>query len=280
MHPLIAGVPQPPLNFRMSGAQSWFTVIQIIVAAGMLLYAAREARRTRSPLFLCFLLGGAISVLWEPLVDVLGQCYLPAKGQWHAFTEIGRPIPLMMPFVYCWFVGGQGYLFYRIFKRGIDARRLFWLWGMVALVNVALETPGLVADVYTYYGRQPLDIWGFPLWWAFVNPLMPMIAGATVYRLMAHLRTRWALAAVIAIVPMADGAANAAAGWPVVVALNTDVGYAGTWVAALVTLGLAALVVQLVALAVARPGAVRGAAEPTVAKPTETVAQRSLAAHA
>lgn len=253
MHVLASVVPQPPYGFKMSGAQSWFTVLQIVVAGGMLTYAVREVARGRGPLFLFCLIGGAISVLFEPIVDVLGQCYLPAHGQWHAFTLLNRPIPLMMPFVYCWFVGGQGYLFYWIFKRGIDQRRLFQLWGIVFLVNIVLETPGLVANVYTYYGRQPLNLWGFPLWWGFVNPLMPMIAGALIYRLEPHLKTRWALLAVIPIIPMSDGIANGAASWPVFAALNTDTGYAGTWVASFVTLGLAALVVWMVSLLAARP---------------------------
>jgi hypothetical protein len=261
VHSLLASLPQPPYGFKMSGAQSWFTVIQIVLAGGMLLYAIREALRGRGPLFLYCLIGGAISVLFEPIVDVLGQCYLPARGQWHAFTLIGRPIPLMMPFVYCWFVGGQGYLFYRIFKRGIDRRQLFQLWALVFVVNVALETPGLVANVYTYYGHQPMNIWGFPLWWGFVNPLMPMLAGAVLYRLEPELRRPWALLAAIPLIPMADGVANAAIGWPVWAGLNTDTGYVGPWIAAFVALGLAALVVWMLSLLAARPSEAPARAE-------------------
>jgi hypothetical protein len=126
----------------------------------------------------------------------------------------------------------------------------------VFLVNIALESPGIIADVYTYYGKQPFDIWGFPLWWGFVNPLMPMIAGALIYKLRPHLEQvgQVALAlAVVAIIPMADGIANAAAAWPVIVALNTNVGYVGSWIAGFVTLGLALFVVWIVGLLVARP---------------------------
>jgi hypothetical protein len=174
----------------------------------------------------------------------------------------------MMPFVYSWFVGGQGYLFYRIFDRGISRRQLFQLYGLVVLVNIALESPGIAANVYTYYGKQPMNLWGFPLWWGIINPLMPMIAGTAIYKLKPLLTTPQLVLAIIAIIPCADGAANAIVGWPVIAALNTDVGYAGTWVASFVTLGLGLSVAWIVSLLVARPDTVAApVAEPASARP-------------
>jgi hypothetical protein len=261
MHALLAAIPQPPINFKASSAQNVFSIAQFVVFGVMVVFALRELLRGKGPIFLCCLIGGFIAVIWEPIVDVLGQCWLPSRGQhWEAFTLLNRHIPLMMPFVYSWFVGGQGYLFYRIFDRGIDRRRLFQLWGLVFLVNIALESPGIAANVYTYYGKQPMDIWGFPLWWGIINPLMPMIAGAAIYKLKPLLNTPQLIVATIAIIPCADGAANAIVGWPVIAALNTNVGYAGTWVASFLTLGLGASAVWLVSLLVARPAAVPVAA--------------------
>jgi hypothetical protein len=216
----------------------------------------RRLVRDRGPIFLACLIGGWIAVLWEPIVDVLGQCWLPSRGQhWEAFTLLNRHIPLMMPFVYSWFVGGQGYLFYRIFDRGISRRQLFQLYGLVVLVNIALESPGIAANVYTYYGKQPMNLWGFPLWWGIINPLMPMIAGTAIYKLKPLLSTPALVLAIIAIIPSSDGAANAIVGWPVIGALNTDVGYAGTWVASFITLGLGVSVAWVISLLVATPRA-------------------------
>jgi hypothetical protein len=262
---LLAAVPLPPYNFKASSAQDVFSIAQFVVFGVMLSFAVREVGRGRGPVFLYCLIGGAIAVIWEPIVDVLGQCWLPTRGQhWEAFTLLGRHVPLMMPFVYSWFVGGQGYLFYRIFQRGIDRRQLFQLWAVVLVVNIALESPGIIADVYTYYGKQPFDIWGFPLWWGFINPLMPMIAGALIYKLRDHLSGFGEALAIVAIIPMADGIANAAAGWPVIAALNTNVGYVGTWIGSLITLGLAAFIVWIVGLVVATPVPVLATAEAQV----------------
>jgi hypothetical protein len=251
---LLAVIPQPPINFKASSAQDVFSVAQMVLCAGMFLLAFRELARGKGPIFLWCLLGGFIAVLWEPIVDVLGQCWLPSRGQhWEAFTLLNRHVPLMMPFVYSWFVGGQAYLFYRLFQRGIDRRRLFGLWGVVFLVNIGLETPGIATNVYTYYGHQPFDLWGFPLWWGFVNPLMPMIAAAMIYKLKPYLSGAALAAATIMIIPGADGVANAFAAWPTIAALNMDVGYAGTWIGALLTLGLALFTVWIIGLLVARP---------------------------
>jgi hypothetical protein len=251
---LLAAIPQPPFGFRASSAQDVFSVAQMVLCGAMFLLAFRELRRGRGPVLLWCLIGGLIAVVWEPIVDVLGQCWLPSRGQhWEAFTLLNRHVPLMMPFVYSWFVGGQAYLFYRLFQRGIDRRRLFALWGVVFLVNIALETPGIATNVYTYYGKQPFDLWGFPLWWGFVNPLMPMIAAAMIYKLKPYLTPAALAVATIAIIPCADGVANAFAAWPTIVALNTDVGYAGTWIGALLTLGLSAFTVWILGLLVARP---------------------------
>jgi hypothetical protein len=109
-------------------------------------------------------------------------------------------------------------------------------------------------NTYTYYGKQPLEILGFPLWWGFVNPVMPMLAGALIYRLRPQLTSAWKLLAIIPIIPMADGIANAAAGFPMWIALNQNhPSYLWTYIAMFGTLGLALYCVWIISLAVARP---------------------------
>jgi hypothetical protein len=172
---------------------------------------------------------------------------------------LGRTMPLYICFVYPWYVGGMGYLASRLFRRGITMKQLFLLWAAVGFVDVFLELPGIIAHTYLYYGHQPFDVFGFPLWWAFVNPVMPMIAGALIYRLQPFLGSSpWRLLAVIPLIPMADGLANGAAGWPMWVALNqSDVSYVWTYLAALVTLALSLYCVWIIGLVVSRPSRAR-----------------------
>ena len=129
-----------------------------------------------------------------------------------------------------------------------------WRWWLVLMgVNVLLESPGILMNVYTYYGAQPFNFWGFPLWWSIVNPLMPIVAGALITKLRPELGSGWKMLGVIPLVPMADGIANAAAAWPLWIALNSGRGYAVTYPAAIATFGLVMFSLWVVALAVAQP---------------------------
>jgi hypothetical protein len=234
-------------------AETIFNIgIGIPVAIGLAL-AVRHLVKGQGSLLLYCLIGGLFAASMEPVVDVLGLVYLKENNALGTFTILERTMPLYIPFVYTWYVGGLGYLAYRMFQRGITTRWLFGLWAADCLVDVFLESPGILAHTYLYYGKQPFNIWGFPMWWGFVNPLMPMIAGALIYKLKPHL-TGWRMLAIIPIIPMSDGVANAAAAWPTWAALNqTDVSYVWTYGASLVTLGLSLFVVWIVSLAVARP---------------------------
>jgi hypothetical protein len=250
---MFAAIPQPPVNLEMPDTAETLFNIGIFIPLGIALaVGVRHLLSGRGPLLLYCIAGGAFAALFEPIVDVLGLVYMKERGAFGTFTVLDRTMPLYICFVYPWYVGGLGYFAYRTFARGVTMKALFGLWAVIGVVDVALETPGILAHTYLYYGKQPFDIWGFPLWWGFVNPVMPMIAGALIYKLKPHL-TGWKLLAVIPCIPIADGVANAAAGWPTWVALNqTDVSYVWTYLASLVTLGLSLFCVWIVGLVVAR----------------------------
>ena len=252
---MLAAIPQPPIHDVMpKTAETVFNVFIFIPLGIALAIAIRQIARGRGPLLLYCLAGGALACLFEPIVDVLGLAYMKEQGALHTFTVLGRTMPLYICFVYPWYVGGVGYLTYRVLARGITMRGLFVLWAVVGLVDVAMETPGIVTHTYLYYGHQPLDPYGFPFWWAFVNPIMPMTAGTLILKLRPHLDTAWKQLVVIALIPMSDGIANAATGFPVWIALNQrDVSYVWTYLAALITLGLCLLCVWIVGLLAARP---------------------------
>ncbi|MGO9155791.1 MAG: hypothetical protein ACLP9N_22770, partial [Mycobacterium sp.] len=181
--------------------------------------------------------------------------FLKERGALGTFTILDRTMPLYICFVYPWYVGGLGYLAYKLFKRGVTMRDLLLLWAADFLVDIFLESPGILAGTYLYYGHQPFNIWGFPLWWGFVNPVMPMVAGALIFHIRPHLNAAWKLPAIIACIPMADGIANGATAWPMWAALNqADVSFVWTYLASFVTLGLALFSVWIIGLSVVGRG--------------------------
>jgi hypothetical protein len=251
---LIGAIPQPPIHDEMpKTAETVFNIFIFIPLGIALAIAIRHLIGGKGPLLLYCIIGGGLAATFEPVVDVLGLVYLKEENALGTFTILDRTMPLYICFVYPWYVGGLGYLAYRLFERGVTMRDLFILWAVDAVVDVFLESPGIIMNTYLYYGHQPFDIWGFPLWWAFVNPVMPMVAGALIYKLRPHLSGA-KLAGVILLIPMADGIANGATAWPMWISLNqADVSYVWTYLASFVTLGLALYAVWIIGIAVARP---------------------------
>jgi hypothetical protein len=234
---------QPPVGMHMSvPGQTIFTIGVTLPLVVFVILAVRQLRKERDTLPLLCLAGGALCMFMEPVVDVLGQCWFPRTNQWIGLETFGRPIPMFMWPVYTWFIGGQAYLFYRAFTKGLTRTRLMQLWLLVWGVNVVLETPGIWMNVYTYYGKQPFNLWGLPLWWPPVNATMPIVAGFALWKLLPYLRG-WRVLGVIALLPMADGLTNGAIGLPVWSALNTRLGFWATYPAAVVTFGLGAFTV-------------------------------------
>jgi hypothetical protein len=252
---LLAAIPQPPIHDEMpKTAETVFNIFIFIPLGIALAIAGRHLINGKGPVLLYCIIGGGLAAFFEPIVDTLGLVYLKEENALGTFTVLDRTMPLYICFVYPWYVGGLGYLAYKLFDRGITVRAMFALWALDFMVDIALESPGILAGTYLYYGHQPFNIWGFPLWWGFVNPVMPMLAGALIYKLKPHFKSNLALLGVIPLIPMADGLANAASGFPMWIALNqTDVSYVWTYLAGFITLGLALFSVWIISLVVARP---------------------------
>lgn len=250
---MIAAIPQHPHDEMPLGPEILFSIFLAIPVVILLAYGLRHVVKHRQPLLLICLLGGLMACIWEPIVDTMGLCYIKFGAATHTYTLLDREMPLFIPFVYTWYVGGLAYIAYRLYSAGITKRGMFVLYLTDVCINIFLESPGVLLGAYKYYGPQPLDFWGLPLWWVLMNPLMPMIGGALIYRLKPHLKG-WHVLAVAPIIPMVDGATNAAIGWPMWISLNQDgISLFWTHVAAAVTFALALYVVWMLALLVARP---------------------------
>jgi hypothetical protein len=230
--------------------QLLFTLWLAVPLAVVLIFGVRNLLAGRGPLLLYCVIGGAIASIYEAIVNVLGTMIYAEDGIWTAYMTFDRKIPLLIPLAYAWFMGGQGYLCYRKFERGISTAGIFGLWAIFCVVDAVIETPGILTNVYRYYGAQPLNFWGFPWWYAWANSLVPVIAGAAIFRLLPHLRTGWHRLAVIALIPMSEGVGYAAVAWPVWSTLNTSLGYGATYIAAAAMLVLTLFVLWMVSLVV------------------------------
>lgn len=211
------------------------TIFANLPAIPYLIFASRKLLRDGDPSALLMSLGGFLASGWEPVVDVLGNCFFPAENQIVGFEFLGRPIPVFVPLTYLWFVGGMGYWALSVLRDPNTTRSDLWrLWLKYIAINGLLEYPPLYFGIYTYYGHQPFQVGGFPLWFPCVNACAPIVA-ASLTNLLCHHLKGWMSYAIITITATSYGMSHAAFGVPLWLALSTDRGYSVTYPAGIVT---------------------------------------------
>lgn len=242
------GIPGPPVGAAVNPtAQAIFTAICLLPALVCIGLAIKSLVKDRNGLWPIFLLGGTIGMFVEPILDYMGGVWWPVHGDWEAFRLLDVNIPLLVCFVYPWLLGGQAYYTYRAFQRGITVRRLWVLVGLFAVNDIVLETIGVrLLNVYSYFGTQPMNPWGLPLWYIPCNAVGPVVAAALFYVMRHHLRG-WRMLAGVWFFPMSFVGVYAACGWPVWISLNSEWGMAASTAASLLVFVQAALIVMVVA---------------------------------
>lgn len=249
----------PPVYTASSTGQAIYTVAMLLGVIGFLAWWGADARERRRPYLPLMLLGGLLATLSEPMIDNVVLFGWPRTAWLPAFSGNGHDYPAYVPLGFIWFDGGLMYVFYRLFKRGVSAR---WIWTVSAAfiaLDMPLNTVGNWFHFNGFYGPQPMDIFGYPLYWIGCDVALFMVGGAVLWWLIPRLQGRSVLA--IVLVPgLVQGLVVGAAAWPIGWALRADVAQSVRWLAAVATLGLAAAMVWLVTLAVARPAEAAAAA--------------------
>lgn len=246
--------PMPPLESTVmpAAAETMFTFVTGIPMVIVFVIGVVHVVKGKGPLLLLCFLGGLLAASAEPVVDTLSGLYFPYSGQNTAFSNFGRPIPWALVFAYPWYVGGQGYLAYQQFAKRVSGKRIWQMWGLFAVTNALVETPGVLTGFHVYYGNQPLNFWGFPLWAAAVQSIMPMVVGALIYLLRSQVGDSWRLLFVIPLVPMADGLVNGGLDLPMWTTLGNDMSLGANYLGAALTIGMAALAVWLLTIMLGR----------------------------
>lgn len=239
-------IPPLPTGMVMSQHYELILAVNVAVLAGVMVWILKEAGRTRSLLPVFIMIGAAVASLMECAFDVMVLVNWAEYGHTPLYRIFDRSVPTWMVLAYPWFIGGQGYWMYKKLKEGMAAKQLWKLYVFAWFANMFLEIPALqLGDIYTYYGNQPFQILGFPLWMAWSNSLMPILMGAVIYACDDILKGLRSLL-IVPLVPMAVGTAQIVSGWPIWLALNSGAGYGVTHAAALATLGMSLIVVYLV----------------------------------
>ena len=222
--------------------QALFTTLTHIPFLFCLYKSYTELAKKGDPTCLFFIIGGTIACAFEPIIDVTGFCFFPREGNFIVYEWFNRPIPLLVPGTYTWFVGGLGFWVLSLFRSGQMTRSGLWkLWLRNFTFNLILEYPALYWGMYTYYGHQPFAIGGFPLWFPACHALAPLFSATTIYVLRRELTGLKSLL-IVPIVTATYGMANIC-GFPVWIALSVDIGPQVSYPAGVATFSLIAVAI-------------------------------------
>lgn len=219
--------------------EGWHTVVLWGSAVGLavlIAFGIRQLIVRRSPVLLAATIGGGLCIILEPFWDVLGLGLFYSNGVPTSVSIAGRTLPLWQFFAYFAYAGLTCYFFYWVSMTGLTARRVRnAVLGTFAL-NLAIELPITAMGVYEYFGPQPFNPTGFPLWWLFTNA-GGMLSGLVIAELVRR-KGQWAGIAAVLIVPSAFGGWEMMTGWPIYAALSSGKGLWVTYPAAVLTAAL------------------------------------------
>lgn len=252
-------VPDPswPTNPAINAA---FTAGAGLAVLAGLVFAFRCYRREGTVVGFVCLLGGAVASLFEPLTAANAFVYYPVQEQLTLFTAYGVRIPLFLTLAYTAEIGLGSLALWRLLRAGGGPSAVMRVWLLVALGDVLLETPALWLRVFYYYGPQPLNLWGMPLYWAPLDGALGILPAVLLHLLHGPGWRAWHHLVLIALYPTSVAAFYVGAGWPVWTLMNTGAPMPWIWAGGLLTVALTYLFVRaLAALSALPPDAVRNA---------------------
>ncbi|MHB8693661.1 MAG: hypothetical protein ACYDHH_20685 [Solirubrobacteraceae bacterium] len=238
---------------RVDRPTQWAVTITFFAVAGVVtMFVLRSGDRRVTRFRVLVLIGGAMTVVFEPAIDRLGNIwYADQGGHWQLLRLYGISVGLWALPVYYWFIGGQTLYTLGRFRRSItraDVWRLYLLFvAMDALFEITVLKLG---GIYTYWGaHQPL--WNhewFPLpgWYLAINGLLPLIAAGFVMLVLStrDARLHWTIPVVV---PMSMFVVYAMTAWPTIAAVQSSVSLGVADLCAGVTIALSVLTAFLFA---------------------------------
>jgi hypothetical protein len=192
-----------------------------VVAGALALFAVRELIKTRSPLGLVLLAGGALAYFNEPVDDILGLVWHPRIHQDTVLNTIG-PLPMWGLPTYIIFFGGIPWLVLRELRKGRFTIKKFWIGVLLTFVaDLLIEIPLLQTNLYVYYshGTVPMSIAKFPLYWLMINTTGPLLCAAILFAVPSYF-TGIRKPLLILVPVVADASCSIAVGLPVYSALH------------------------------------------------------------
>lgn len=255
-------VPPMPVREAPQVPLVIYTLLMGAITLGFLAWWALTRERKIGPALPLLLLGGAFSGFMEPWLDSVVLVGWPEGQVTPAFYAFDRSVPMFVVIGYAWFCGGLLYVVARSYDRGLSTRKIWALYGAVAVVDFVAIGLSSWLGILEFFGNPPMKVLGFPIWWAAIDALDVVLGGSIVFLLMHRLRGRRQLWLVL-VPSVALGAAAGIVGWPISTALNSSWPMPTKYACALASIGLSVACVHLISRVVPAAGVEQWSREAT-----------------
>jgi hypothetical protein len=164
-------LPDPVIVSRpvSSAAQVVLEVVVAVAIASLIAVAARIRRRWGTSMGFVVLLSALFGSGVEVVFNTASDFWYYQPGSAALFSTWGRSLPAWALGSYVPFYGGLGLLGWWLLERGARRAALAWfavgVWAFAAVTEVCL----VGIHLYVYYGRQPYQVAGFPIWVSAAN---------------------------------------------------------------------------------------------------------------
>lgn len=241
-----------PSDLRIAPhAELVITIASGIAVIAALVVAVRYWRTNGSAIPMALLVGAAVAVVNEPLVDLLGKCYHNATAQYRLFEIFGRPIPLWGMFGYVTIYGVIAWCIAAAMRHGVRQSRLWLIIVALCLVQVVMEMVILPTNLYYYYDYQPWSFFGMPMHWLALNFSGTVLTASLIALAWPYL-TGWRQLLIIPLPMTTQALCSYLIGLPVFVALHSTHGAVVKWLGGAVTIALTIAFISVVSRVVRR----------------------------
>jgi hypothetical protein len=237
--------PLHPTSF-----EGWFFTAYAGAAVVLLAlpWALRRLQKHRDWLPILMLIGGAITSLGEPQLDLVSHLRWANNLPGPAFTMFGLHVPALIPPCYMLFMGLESYWLLMLLQRGITKRQFAWAAFFVGLSDAIMENPGLMMHTYEYYGHQPFKFGDFVYYYAFTNSVAICTIAVLAYFLWPRVKGNgWMMLAIVPLGIIGTTIGEFGTGFPVFLALNSEMPTWLQWAVGSLTLGLAVVWIRVLA---------------------------------
>jgi hypothetical protein len=134
----------------------------LFVLAGVFVIAESRRRRDWIPVYA--FIGGGLTIIYEPLGDILASVLYPIHGQIGWINLFGREIPLFIGVLYFWYMSVPAIYFLKKLEQGLTRANLWRLYALTVVLAIGIEMFGVNLHAWIYYGPHPFVVLGVPLW--------------------------------------------------------------------------------------------------------------------